>query len=140
MRTWMMSLVHFSCCLLLATVVGTSIVHAETEPMIRLTRPKEFGNPEELRKYVNLVRDYYMSLAKARFGKRSDVAPMSTELSNWEILRMIQDARRQQKIRQNKEQVLFHDFQNSNIDKHTSRVATRPGSLSDMIGNYDDVQ
>ncbi|XP_070152938.1 neuropeptide Y-like [Polyergus mexicanus] len=137
MRTWM-SLAHFSCCLLLAIVVGTSIIHAEPKSMTRLTRPKEIANSEDLKKYVNLVRDYYLSLAKARFGKRSDIAPMSTELRNWEILRMIQDARRQQKIRQNKEQVLFHDFRN--IDKHTSRVATRPGSFSDMIDNYDDVQ
>ncbi|KAL6423622.1 hypothetical protein ACFW04_010268 [Cataglyphis niger] len=141
MRTWMMSLAHFPCCLLLATVViGTSIIHAEPEPMARLTRPKVFGSPEEFKKYANLVKDYFFALGKARFGKRDDIAlPMSTELSNWEILRMIQNAQRQKKIRQNKE-VLFHDFQSSDIDKHTSSVPARPGSLSDMINNYDDVQ
>ncbi|EFN68519.1 hypothetical protein EAG_09948 [Camponotus floridanus] len=115
--------------------------------MARPTRPKVFGSPEELKKYADLVRDYYYLIGKARYGKRGDMAPMSTELNNsWETLRMIQDARRQneqqrqEKMRQSKEQVLFSDLQSSDIDKHTSHVATRPGSLSDMIGNYIDVQ
>ncbi|KMQ96760.1 neuropeptide f isoform x1 [Lasius niger] len=115
--------------------------------MARSTRPKAVVNSEELKRYADLVNDFYYLTTKPRYGKRSDIVPMSTELSGaWEILKMIQDTRRQneqrrqEKIRQNKEQVLFHDFQSSDIDKHTSRVATRPGSLSDMIGNYDDVQ
>ncbi|XP_011256013.1 pro-neuropeptide Y [Camponotus floridanus] len=144
MRAWIMSLAYFSFCLF--TVIGT-IVQAEPESMARPTRPKVFGSPEELKKYADLVRDYYYLIGKARYGKRGDMAPMSTELNNsWETLRMIQDARRQneqqrqEKMRQSKEQVLFSDLQSSDIDKHTSHVATRPGSLSDMIGNYIDVQ
>lgn len=146
MRTWTRSLAHFFCWLLLAIIVGISIVHAEPEPMARPTRPKVFSNPEELKRYADLVRDYYFLIGKARYGKRSDTVPMSMEMNGaWEILKMIQNARRneqrrQEKIRQNKEQILFRDFQSSDIDKHTSRVPTRPGSLSDMIDNYDDVQ
>ncbi|XP_072767599.1 neuropeptide Y-like [Anoplolepis gracilipes] len=146
MGTWMMSLAHFSCCLLLVAVVGTLIVHADPEPMARPTRPKVIGSPEELKRYADLVRDYYFLIGKARYGKRSDIVPMSELNSAWEILRMIQDARRQneqrrqEKLRQNKEQVLFRDFQNSDVDKHTSHAPVRPGFLSDIIGNYDDVQ
>lgn len=146
MWTWTRSLAHFVCWLLLAIIVGASIVHAEPEPMARPTRPKVFSNPEELKRYADLVRDYYFLIGKARYGKRSDIAPMSELNGAWEILKMIQDARRQNeqrrqdKIRQNKEQILFRDFQSSDIDKHASRVPIRPGSLSDMIGNYDDIQ
>ncbi|XP_029172449.1 uncharacterized protein LOC114941600 [Nylanderia fulva] len=143
MRTWMRSLAHFFCWLLLAIIVGISIVHAEPEPM---ARPKSI---EEMKQFADELRNRYYVIGKARYGKRSDITPMLTELNGaWEILKLIQDARRQneqrrqEKIRQNKEQVLFRDFESSDIDnKHiTSRVSTRPGSLSDMIGNYDDVQ
>lgn len=81
-----------------------------------------------------------------RYGKRSDVTPMS-KLDAWEILRMILDAQwrneqRKQKMRQNKEQVLIRDFQNANtyVDKHTPYII-RPGSFSNVIGKYyDDIE
>lgn len=82
-----------------------------------------------------------------RYGKRGDVAPMSDMNVTWEALRMILDEqrqnrqRRQEKLRQSKEQVLYRDFHSTDVDKHTSRVATRPGYPLDAVGRYyDDVQ
>jgi len=64
----------------------------------------------------------------------------------WKILKMIRDSqrqneqRRQENIRQNKEQILLRDFPSSDADEYTS-YATRSGSLPDIIGKYNnDVQ
>lgn len=65
----------------------------------------------------------------------------------WENLKVILDEqqqnqqRKQEKFKQNKEQVLYRDSHNIDADKHTSRVAIRPGYLLDVVGKYyDDVQ
>lgn len=62
--------------------------------------------------------------------------------ATWETLKMIQDAqrqneqRRQENIRQNKEQIPLRDFLSSDADEYTSGVATRSGSLSNVIDKY----
>nr|XP_012227016.1 PREDICTED: uncharacterized protein LOC105674914 [Linepithema humile]XP_012227026.1 PREDICTED: uncharacterized protein LOC105674914 [Linepithema humile] len=136
----------FSAALLLIAVFGTTIARSDPEPMARPTRPKEIVSPEQLKTYLNRVFSYSQS-AMGRYGKRGDIAPMSELGSTWETLRMILDAqwrneqRKQEKMRQNKEQVLCRNFQSADADKHTSHVAIRPGSFPDVIGKYyDDVQ
>lgn len=83
----------------------------------------------------------------SRYGKRGDITPISELDATWETLKMILDAqwrneqRKQEKMRQNKEQALFRDFQNADVDKHTPHIAIRPGPFPDVIGKYyDDVQ
>lgn len=66
MRTWMRSLDHFFCCLLLAAILGMLIVHAEPESMARSTRPKAVVNSEELKRYADLVNDFYYLTTKPR--------------------------------------------------------------------------
>ncbi|XP_012285592.1 uncharacterized protein LOC105702531 [Orussus abietinus] len=65
----------FSCPLAWFFLVSMSIVpiltYADPEPMARPTRPKVFTNAEELRRYLDLVRDYYSLNGKARYGKRA---------------------------------------------------------------------
>lgn len=65
MRT-RMSLVRCFCCLLVVAVVWTANVYAEAEAMARPTRPKVIGSPEELKRYLDLVRDYYSLNGRAR--------------------------------------------------------------------------
>ncbi|EZA47126.1 hypothetical protein DMN91_000407 [Ooceraea biroi] len=114
MRTEM-SAARFLCCLLLIAIVGTVIACAEPESMARSTRPKVIANSEELKRYLDLVREYYSMTGTARFGKRND--PPISENTIWEIFRMILDnaqrqneQRRRDRIRQNKEPVPFNDF------------------------------
>jgi len=77
----------------------------------------------------------------SRHGKRSDV-PLMELNTTWETLKMIQDAqrqneqRRQENIRQNKEQILLRDFPNSDADEYTLYDIIRSGSLSDVIDKY----
>ena len=77
----------------------------------------------------------------SRHGKRSDV-PLMELNATWETLKMIQDAqrqneqRRQENIRQNKEQILLRDFPNSDADEYTLYDIIRSGSLSDVIDKY----
>lgn len=113
--------------------------------MARPTRPKEIVNPERLKTYLNQFVSYFQSGA-GRYGKRSDVAPMSELDTAYETLRMILDTQwrneqqKKEKMRQNREQILFHDLMNADADKHTSHIVI-PGSFSDVIGKYyDDVQ
>ncbi|XP_028050427.1 uncharacterized protein LOC105834609 isoform X2 [Monomorium pharaonis] len=139
-----MNLDHFLCCLLIVTVIGMTIVSAELEP-IRLVRSDEtIGSDILLQRFVDCLRNRYIS-AKPRHGKRSDAVPMMELNATWETLKMIQDAqrqneqRRQQNIRQNKEQILLRDFPSLNDDEHTSYDATQydaTGSLSEEAGKY----
>lgn len=58
------ALICVACLGFLAMVVGP--VLAEPEPMARPTRPKVFTSAEELKRYLDLVRDYYSLNGKAR--------------------------------------------------------------------------
>ncbi|XP_014470125.1 PREDICTED: uncharacterized protein LOC106742050 [Dinoponera quadriceps] len=142
-----MSFVRFLACLLLVAVVRTTSAYAEPEPMARPTRPKAIASPEELERYLDIVRDYY-SLRRARYGKRGgDTAPRMSELnSTWETLKTILDVQRQNqqrrlgKLKPSKEQeIAYRDYHGLDADRH--RLATRSGYLLDAVGRYyDDVQ
>ncbi|KYN04139.1 PREDICTED: uncharacterized protein LOC108772625 [Cyphomyrmex costatus] len=143
-----MNPIRFFCCLLVI-VIGITITCAEPEPMTRLTRtrPSQLNSNIQLQRYADLVKNFYHMYGKSRHGKRSDAAPLMELNTTWETLRMIQDAqrqneqRRQENIRQNKEQILLRDFPNSDADEYTLHDVTRSDSLSDVIGKYyNDVQ
>lgn len=51
---------------LILSILGTMIVHGDPEPMARPTRPEVIASPEELRRYLDYVRDYYSLNGKAR--------------------------------------------------------------------------
>ncbi|XP_039309254.1 uncharacterized protein LOC105198883 isoform X2 [Solenopsis invicta] len=140
MRT-RMNLDRFLCCLLIVTVIEMTIACAELEPA-RLARSDETIDSDiSLQKFVDCLRNRYI-YTKPRHGKRSDAMPMMELNATWETLKMIQDAqrqneqRRQENIRQNKEQILLRDFPSSDADEYTSYDATRSGSLPDVIDKY----
>ncbi|KAL7291447.1 hypothetical protein TKK_0015031 [Trichogramma kaykai] len=58
--------------LLTLILVEFRSVKCNPEPMMRPTRPKVFTSPEELRQYLELVKDYFTVHGKARYGKRAD--------------------------------------------------------------------
>ncbi|XP_046410296.1 neuropeptide Y-like [Neodiprion pinetum] len=93
-------------------------VHGEPDPMARPTRPKVFTSADELRRYLDLVKDYYSLNGKARYGKRAQIFP-ATE-NPWDIMRVPPSsaggfALRQQKL----EQKLQHEMEN--LSKHGSQ-------------------
>lgn len=47
-------------------ILGAVIVDGEPEPMAGPTRPEVFTTPEELRRYLDYVGDYYLQNGKAR--------------------------------------------------------------------------
>ncbi|XP_011636491.1 uncharacterized protein LOC105426800 [Pogonomyrmex barbatus] len=143
MRT-RINLARSFCCLLVATFIGVITTNAKPEPMASLTRSEETDSDIQLKRYADLIRNYHYTFGKPRLGKRGDAAPMTESNAAWEILKMIQDAQRQneqqrqENIRQNKEQILFRDFPSSDADERMSHIA---GFLPDVIGKYyDDVQ
>lgn len=72
---------------------------------------------------------------------------MSELNATWETLKTILDAQRQNqqrrlaKLKPDKEQeVAYRDYHGLDADRHSSRLAIRPGYL-DVVGRYyDDVQ
>ncbi|XP_043480717.1 uncharacterized protein LOC122510273 [Leptopilina heterotoma] len=55
----------------LVLLVGSLIIEGNGEPMARPMPPKVFNSAEDLRKYLELIKDYYNLNGKARYGKRS---------------------------------------------------------------------
>ncbi|XP_074110907.1 neuropeptide F [Cotesia typhae] len=51
-------------------IFGSGVTCDEPETMSRPTRPKMLGSSDELRKFLDVVRDYYTVSSKARYGKR----------------------------------------------------------------------
>ena len=51
----------------LLLLMGSAIIQGDPEPMARPMRPKVFSSPEELRRYLDRVRDYYTFNGKARY-------------------------------------------------------------------------
>lgn len=45
----------------MVAIIETANVYAEPEPMARPTRPKMIGSSEDLKRYLDLVRDYYFN-------------------------------------------------------------------------------
>ncbi|XP_033220253.1 uncharacterized protein LOC117174911 [Belonocnema kinseyi] len=83
----------------LILLAGAVEIQGDPEPMARPMRPKVFSSPEELRRYLELVRDYYTFNGKARYGKRSDTlltTPGMTDSAD--TLRMILDVNRQKQL------------------------------------------
>ncbi|KAK0088125.1 hypothetical protein PV325_013121 [Microctonus aethiopoides] len=54
-------------------MTGLGAVNADPDAMARPTRPKVFTSVDELRRYLDLIRDYYSLSGKARYGKRADM-------------------------------------------------------------------
>lgn len=150
----MQSYLSIGCLLFIFSTLGATLVHGDPEPMARPTRPKVFTSPEELRRYLDLVRDYYSLNGKARYGKRGDVLPAMPDKDHpWDALRMILDVRRQmQQQRQQQQRQKFEksdeekdqflqDFQISGGGKHAAKFDARPPYLLDVVGKYyDDTQ
>ena len=62
-----MTLIHAAyLSLAVITIASMTVVRCEPEPMARPTRPKVFTTPDELRRYLDLVKDYYSLNGKAR--------------------------------------------------------------------------
>lgn len=128
----------------------TEIVHGDPDPMARPTRPKVFTSPEELRRYLDHVRDYYSLNGKARYGKRAEVIPTKLEGDHtWDMVRTILDVHRQMQQQQreygetakNEKMDWLHTFEDSNMAKHPMKLSSRPTYLLDIIEKYyDDVQ
>ncbi|XP_046832543.1 uncharacterized protein LOC124954180 [Vespa velutina] len=133
---------------ILVTIFGITIIQCEPEPMARPTRPKVFTSPEELRRYLDLVKDYYSINGKARYGKRAggNAFPAFYLGYPWNTLRFILDTHRhfqqqkEDKSKPIKEQINFRNFQDNDTKKQIFR--NNPSeNLSDMIDNYyDDVE
>lgn len=129
-------------------VLGAAFIDGEPEPMARPTRPKVFTSPEELRRYLDLVRDYYSLNGKARYGKRGDVSSSPPEVNHpWDALRTLLDIRRQmqqQKFEDGMQESgqLVRDFQASDLSKHDTRIDARPMYVLDVLRRkyQDDVQ
>ncbi|XP_058796011.1 pro-neuropeptide Y-like [Phymastichus coffea] len=66
------ALLRATCVAVIFMAVGCLTVQSQPEPMARPTRPKVFTSPEELKQYLDLVKDYYTLNSKPRYGKRAD--------------------------------------------------------------------
>lgn len=122
------------------TIFGVTITQCEPEPMARPTRPKVFTSPEELRRYLDLVKDYYSLNGKARYGKRAGGNGSPTVYLGypWDTLKFLLDAHR--RLQQQKEEKdkpikgqVFRDLQ---VIRNSS-----PVNFNDAIDKYyDDVE
>ncbi|KAK2576107.1 hypothetical protein KPH14_007441 [Odynerus spinipes] len=128
----------FILAIFLITIFGIIIIKCEPEPMARPTRPKVFTSPEELRRYLDLVKDYYSLNGKARYGKRGNKSPAVYLDYPWDSLKFILDTQRrfqqqkEEKIKPIKGQV-FHDFQ---IFRNNP-----PINFNDVLDKYyDDIE
>ncbi|KOC66522.1 Pro-neuropeptide Y [Habropoda laboriosa] len=129
-------------------VVGITVtVHGEPEPMARPTRPEVFTSPEELRRYLDHVSDYYSLSGKARYGKRGNTVSSTPEVNHiLDTMRTIlENSQRSQHARLEKrkqEDSRFSgELESSDDGKLASRVDLRPCHVLDIVDKYyDDVQ
>ncbi|KAG7189239.1 hypothetical protein KM043_008799 [Ampulex compressa] len=85
--TWKMqsySSVAWSCLVVMA--IGAVLVYGEPEYLKRPVRPKIFTSREQLKRYLDLIQEYYSVTGRARYGKR-DVTP-AADLP-WDALRAV---------------------------------------------------
>ncbi|KAK1122373.1 Pro-neuropeptide Y [Melipona quadrifasciata] len=140
-----------SICLFLALFIfGAVVVHGEPEPMARPTRPEIFTSPEELRRYLDHVSDYYSHSGKARYGKRGRPSISSVPDVNyaWDTMKtvLVENSQRPQqpklgKRKQEENQFLGELGSYGSTKEDTSRIDTRPCHVLDMVEKYyDDVQ
>ncbi|XP_015604635.1 uncharacterized protein LOC107272220 [Cephus cinctus] len=136
--------------LVLATLTPI-FARGEPDPMARPTRPKVFTSPEELRRYLDLVRDYYSLNGKARYGKRSQIVTSPRIIDYpWDALRTIvtlnQQAQRNKQEKQDKEEKKERERQ-ENLHNQVSQggemrqiqdLVSQPSYLYDMMAKYYD--
>ncbi|KAI4502687.1 hypothetical protein M0802_002599 [Mischocyttarus mexicanus] len=131
---------------ILVTIFGITIIQCEPEPMARPTRPKVFTSPEELRKYLDLVKDYYSFNGKARYGKRGGGGGVTLPefylgypWNNLRFLPGIHHNYRQLKEDKNKPITgqVFRNFQDSDLGKEIF-ISNPTVNFSDMIDKYYD--
>ncbi|XP_043265382.1 uncharacterized protein LOC122404998 [Colletes gigas] len=133
---------------LVVFILGTTIVLGEPEPMARPTRPEVFSSPDELRKYLDHVSDYYSLSGKARYGKRGDGPfAISDDGRAWDTVKTILDVSQQpQQPRFEKRKLerrqFFRELDSSGDRKqHGTRIDARPCHVLDIDDKYyDDVQ
>ncbi|PBC27985.1 Neuropeptide Y [Apis cerana cerana] len=128
-------------------IFGIMIVHGEPEPMARPTRPEIFTSPEELRRYIDHVSDYYLLSGKARYGKRGNVLYSVPDVNYpWDTMKTVmENSQRSQQLKLEKEKQkdsqLLGEHETYGAKKETSRIDTRPCHVLDSIERYyDDVQ
>lgn len=144
-------------CIIILVTWDPLLVHGEPDPMARPTRPKVFTSAEELRRYLDLVRDYYSLNGKARYGKRALVIPMFD--NPWGVVRIPPTqagffALRQQQLEQlqQMENPAKHQLQREILNRQQEQQLQEPrqfqqggqqapNEFSDMMTKYyDEIQ
>ncbi|KAF3430246.1 hypothetical protein E2986_11563 [Frieseomelitta varia] len=137
------------CLFLVLFIFGAVVVHGEPQPMARPTRPEIFTSPEELRRYLDHVSDYYSHSGKARYGKRGRVMSSVPDMNYvWDTMKTVLSENSQQsqqpKLEKRKEEenrFLSEPGSYGSTKEDTSRIDTRPCHVLDIVGKYyDDVQ
>ncbi|XP_076241547.1 neuropeptide F [Calliopsis andreniformis] len=132
---------------LIVCILGTMIVKGEPEPMARPTRPEVISSPEEFRRYLGQVKDYYSLNGKARYGKRGDAFSSTLDANPaWNSVRAILAASQQtqeenfEKRIQEKSRFL-RELDHFDDNKHVPRIDGRFCHLKDIVEKYyDDMQ
>ncbi|XP_012142991.1 neuropeptide F isoform X2 [Megachile rotundata] len=126
---------------------GIMIVHCEPQPMARPTRPEVFTSPEELRRYIDHVREYYTLSGKARYGKRGNIPFTGLDDNDgWDTVRTILEVpqssqRTKFEKRMQEENRFVRELENSSDRKHSSKVDVRPCHTLGIVERYyGDVQ
>ncbi|XP_076679334.1 neuropeptide F [Andrena cerasifolii] len=143
----MRSYLNTICLPLVIFILGAVIVDGEPEPMAGPTRPEVFTTPEELRRYLDYVGDYYLQNGKARYGKRGDVPfPTSDAGRAWDTVKTILDASRQSRqqrfdTRKQEKSRFLRELESSGDQKHALRSDGRPCRVLHIVEKYyDDAQ
>ncbi|CAK9827285.1 Pro-neuropeptide Y [Anthophora retusa] len=134
--------------LLSLVVLGiTVVVHGEPEPMARPTRPEVFTSPEELRRYLDHVSDYYSLSGKARYGKRGNTLSSTPDVNHiWDTMKTIlENSQRTQQVKLEKrkwdDSRFSGELESTNDRKLASRLDVQPCHVLDIVDKYyDDVQ
>ncbi|CAD1469212.1 unnamed protein product [Heterotrigona itama] len=132
------------CLYLVLFIFGAVVVHGEPDPMARPTRPEIFTSPEELRRYLDHVSDYYSHSGKARYGKRGHVVPSVPDVNYvWDTMKtvLMENSQRSQqpkfgKRKQEESRFLGELGNYDSTEEDTSRTDTRPCHVLDTIEKY----
>ncbi|XP_043486793.1 uncharacterized protein LOC122514199 [Polistes fuscatus] len=129
---------------ILVTIFGITVIQCEPEPMARPIKPRVFTSPEELQKYVDLVKDHYLYNGKARYGKREGVNTLPQHYLGypWNNLRFLPDIHHNyQQLKEDKSKPItgqvIRNFQDSDLRKEIF-LSNPAVNFSDMIDKYYD--